>query len=83
MLTLYLHPSLPPSLSFPFLYTQPGAPPTYEDPREALLKLDAAAKAEPMFFGAAYKDNKLASTTIEEELDDVARKKKAARRERA
>ena len=34
-----------------------------------------------MFFGAAYKDNKLASTTIEEELDDVARKKKAARRE--
>ena len=74
MLTTSLHSSP----SFP-LFTQSGA--SYEDPREALLKLDAAAKAEPMFFGAAYKDNKLASTTIEEELDDVARKKKAARHE--
>ena len=80
MLTTSLHSSP----SFP-LYTQPGAP--CEDPREALLKLDAAATAEPMYFGAAYKNTQpqglsgLASTTIEEELEEAARKKKAARHE--
>lgn len=51
----------------------------FEDPREALLKLDAAARADPMYLGKAYEKTQpqagtlraLAATTLEEDLDET------------
>jgi hypothetical protein len=50
-----------------------------EDPREALLKMDAAAKAQPMFFGGAYGTQQptvLHTTTFEEEQEEFKKRQK-------
>lgn len=45
-----------------------------EDPREALLRIDAKAKANPIFVGNAYKssepEKKLHGSTFEQEQAD-------------
>jgi len=54
-----------------------------QDPREALLKLDAVTKAQPVFLGRAYRDSQaavgLAQSTLEEELEEQNRAAKKAR----
>lgn len=51
-----------------------------EDPREALLKMDAVAKADPIFLGKAYgatqPSPQLHSLTFEEEQVDFKKKMK-------
>lgn len=51
-----------------------------EDPREALLRVDAVAKADPLFTGNAYKDTQpkplLTSMTFEEEQEEFKKKQK-------
>lgn len=51
-----------------------------EDPREALLKMDSVAKADPMFLGSAYANTQpqsmMHSMTFEEEQEDFKKKQK-------
>ena len=51
-----------------------------EDPREALIKMDAAAKADPIFFGRAYEGTQpttvLHDITFEEEKEEFKKKQK-------
>lgn len=51
-----------------------------EDPREALLKMDSKAKANPAFFGKAYQETQpktvLTSITFEEEQEEFIKKQK-------
>jgi hypothetical protein len=51
-----------------------------EDPREALIKMDALAKSDPIFFGRAYGTSQpqtmLHSMTFEEEQEDFKKKQK-------
>ena len=51
-----------------------------EDPREALLKMDEKAKADPIFFGRAYDSsnpkNVLHTQTFEEEQEEFKKKQK-------
>ena len=51
-----------------------------EDPREALLKMDSIAKADPMFLGHAYATTQpqamMHSMTFEEEQEDFKKKQK-------
>ena len=51
-----------------------------EDPREALLKMDAKAKADPIFFGTAYASTQpqavLHTQTFEEEQEEFRKKQK-------
>jgi len=51
-----------------------------EDPREALLRVDALAKSDPMFLGNAYKDSQPAplflEQTFEEEQEEFKKKQK-------
>lgn len=53
---------------------------TKEDPREALLKLDQKAKADPIFLGAAYAQTQpkvqLHDKTFEEESEEFNTKKR-------
>lgn len=53
---------------------------TKEDPREALLKMDAKAKADPIFLGAAYAKTQpkvgLHERTFEEESEEFNSKKR-------
>ena len=54
-----------------------------EDPREALLKLDQAAKADPQFMGRAYgvsqPQTQLHSLTFEQEQEEFKKKQKLFR----
>lgn len=51
-----------------------------EDPREALLKVDAEARANPMFLGKAYESSQpkpvLYEMTFEQEQDEFRKKQK-------
>jgi hypothetical protein len=51
-----------------------------EDPREALLKMDAAARSDPMFLGRAYEESqpvtKLHDRTFEQEQEHLKKKMK-------
>jgi WD repeat-containing protein 70 len=51
-----------------------------EDPREALLRMDAVAKADPLFTGNAYKDSQpkpvLTTMTFEEEQEEFKKRQK-------
>ena len=51
-----------------------------EDPREALLKMDSIARADPMFLGHAYATTQpqatMHSMTFEEEQEDFKKKQK-------
>lgn len=53
---------------------------TKEDPREALLKMDDKAKADPVFFGSAYASTQpkrqLHNKTFEEESEEFNKKKR-------
>jgi hypothetical protein len=52
-----------------------------EDPREALLKVDAVAKADPMYLGSAYRQTqpqtKFHERTFEEEQEHLKKKLKS------
>ena len=51
-----------------------------EDPREALLKLDAKSKSDPIFLGSAYQKSQpvtaLHAQTFEEEQEDFKKRQK-------
>ena len=51
-----------------------------EDPREALIKMDSLAKADPIFFGRAYGESQpktvLHTMTFEEEQEEFKKKQK-------
>jgi hypothetical protein len=51
-----------------------------EDPREALLKMDAKAEEDPIFFGRAYETNQpvkeMHSETFEEEQEQFKKRQK-------
>lgn len=51
-----------------------------EDPREALLKMDALAKQDPLFTGKAYKETQpqtiLSTMTFEQEQEEFTKKQK-------
>ena len=51
-----------------------------EDPREALLKLDTAARADPMFLGNAYSSTQpttqLMDMTLESEQEEFKKKQR-------
>ena len=51
-----------------------------EDPREALLKMDSQAEADPIFFGRAYEKNQpvkeMHTETFEEEQEQFKKRQK-------
>ncbi len=51
-----------------------------EDPREALLKMDQAAKSDPIFLGRAYSESQpvtsLHTSTFEQEQEEFKKKQK-------